>query len=114
VPCVAIGRDELAVPDDLLVGWCGPITLAEVDCGINLPPARSSAVSTFGADDVAGITAAPHDLRHTLATMLREQGHDLSTIAEILGHASIEITQRYTLPSQAETAAALENLTIDI
>lgn len=62
----------------------------------------------------AGIEAAPHDLRHTLATMLREQGYDLSTIAEVLGHASVDVTARYTLASEAETAAALENLTIDI
>lgn len=45
--------------------------------------------------------------------MLREQGYDLSVIAEILGHASIDVTARYTLASEAETAAALENLTID-
>jgi integrase/recombinase XerC len=59
------------------------------------------------------VQAAPHDLRHTLGTILREQGYDLSTIAEILGHASIDVTARYTLASEAETATALENLTID-
>lgn len=68
-------------------------------------------VGAIAAD--GGIQAAPHDLRHTLATMLREQGYDLPTIAEILGHASVDVTARYTLASEAETAAALENLTID-
>lgn len=59
----------------------------------------------------AGITAAPHDLRHTLGTMLREQGNDLSVIAEVLGHASIEVTARYTVASEAETTTVLGNLT---
>jgi hypothetical protein len=45
--------------------------------------------------------------------MLREQRYDLSTIAEILGYASIDVTARYTLASEAETAAALEILTIE-
>lgn len=61
----------------------------------------------------ADIDASRHDLRHTLGTMLREQGYDLSVIAEILGHASVEVTARYTIPSEAETADALESLTID-
>ncbi|MGH3931923.1 MAG: tyrosine-type recombinase/integrase [Pseudonocardiaceae bacterium] len=61
----------------------------------------------------AGIEAAPHDLRHTLETMLREQGYGLSIIAEILGHASIDVTARYILATEVETAAALEILTVE-
>lgn len=36
-----------------------------------------------------------HSLRHTLATQLLEQGTPFSTIAEILGHASLESTRIY-------------------
>jgi site-specific recombinase XerD len=63
--------------------------------------------------DHDGEPFGPHTLRHTLATSLREQGYDLPTIASILGHSSIEVTGRYTLASAAETAEALEHLTIE-
>ncbi|WP_410646523.1 tyrosine-type recombinase/integrase [Amycolatopsis sp. cmx-4-54] len=56
----------------------------------------------------AGIAARPHDLRHTLGTLLPEQGYDLAVIAEILGHASVETTGRYTLVSGDEAVDALK------
>lgn len=50
----------------------------------------------------------PHLLRHTYCRELVGAGIDIATVAELAGHADINMTRRYARPSATELAHAIE------
>lgn len=83
---------------------------------------RGSRLSARGAHGILNAIASQaniedeftsHVLRHTFGTTLVRQGHDLVIVAELLGHARLDQTRRYALPTEADRARAINSLPTD-
>ena len=59
---------------------------------------------------LADLKVTPHDLRHTCAKRMLDEGTPLTVVRKVLGHARLETTARYVQPSWGDLELAVERI----
>jgi integrase/recombinase XerD len=57
------------------------------------------------------LTLRFHDLRHSFGTWLVNQGADIKTVQELLGHKCLKSTERYLHPNDERKRRVIETIT---
>ena len=74
-------------------------------------PRRHSTIAIKKAFERAGLQdMRVHDLRHTAASRLIQNGLSLLEVSKILGHSTIQMTMRYAHLEQSETANKMRDV----
>ena len=88
---------------------CVKLTNDRVFCDNNGRPMDSIKTAFKNAIRRSGIRCCRfHDLRHTFASRVAEKGVNIVTVKELLGHAAINTTMRYSHPAPEYKRQAVE------
>ena len=101
----AIARYTALVP--FPVEKTGPLFLSKTGKPLGPRPVQK-VMETLRIQLGLGPSATPHALRHSFATHLLQNGGDLRAIQDLLGHASLSTTQRYTAVDEAKLLAVYD------
>lgn len=102
---VVFGEEAKTALNNYLVEARKKLLLHKTDYGYVFLNSNGNRITSRGLEYIikniflnAGISASvhPHMLRHTFATQMLNNGADLRTVQELLGHESISTTQIYT------------------
>ena len=88
--------------------WDSPLLVTHKGTAVYPEYVDRAVKSELGGSDGFTARKSPHVLRHTLATELLEEGTDLNSIKELLGHSSLAATQVYTHNSVAKLKKVYE------
>lgn len=109
---------EVPVPPEArraIQEWLGELNIKHPDRPWLFPNRKGERISTRYVERIvkqialrAEVEAVPHTLRHTCATNMLRSGADLVTVAQILGHESLDTTAIYTRADERTLAEAVE------
>ncbi len=107
-------NNELA---DLLQQYLSSIQTTDPECPLFKSQKDGSRLSTQAIDRVirifgkqAGVELSCHTLRHCFVTALIRNNQDIVVVAELAGHARLDTTRKYCLPTQADMLSAVQSL----